>query len=81
MRCGVLRVYSYFSAGTGPTKKERSEKMFYGDYSYELATQRMDDAIKAHEHRRLAKQLRSAQKVQRRGMAARATAFVVAMFR
>ena len=55
--------------------------MFDGDYSYELATQRMDDDIKAHEHHRLVKQLRSAQKVQRTGMAARATAFVVAMFR
>jgi hypothetical protein len=81
IRWGALRAYSYSSAGTGPAKKQRSKKMFDGDYSYELATQRMDDDIKAHEHHRLVKQLRSAQKVQRTGMAARATAFVVAMFR
>ena len=55
--------------------------MFDGDYSYELATQRIDDGIKAHEHSRLVKQLRSAEKVQRKGMAARATTFVLAMFR
>jgi hypothetical protein len=52
--------------------------MFDGDYSYELAKERMADAIKAHEHHRLVKQLRLAHKVQRRGMAARAAAFVLA---
>ncbi len=55
--------------------------MFDGDYSYELAMERIEDGIEAHEHHRLVKQLRSVRKVQRRGMAARATAFVVAMFR
>ncbi len=55
--------------------------MFYGDYSYELAMQRIEDEIEAVEHYRLGKQLRLAQKAQRRGMAARATAFVLAMFR
>ena len=82
IRWGVFRAYSYSSAGMGPTKKERSKKkMFYGDYSYELAMQRIEDEIEAVEHYRLVKQLRSAQKAQRRGMAARATAFVLAMFR
>lgn len=36
--------------------------MFYGDYSYELAKGRMEDAIEAHEHHRLVKQLRLARK-------------------
>ena len=81
IRWGVFRAYSYSNAGMGPAKKERSKKMFDGDYSYELATQRIDDGIKAHEHSRLVKQLRSAEKVQRKGLAARATTFVLAMFR
>jgi hypothetical protein len=37
-----------------PTKKEWSEKMFYGDYSHELAKERIETAIRAHEHDRLA---------------------------
>jgi hypothetical protein len=61
--------------------KVRSEKMFYGGYSYELATQRMDNAIKVHERRHMVKQLRLARKGERRSIAARATAFVMAMFR
>ena len=81
IRWGVFRAYSYSSAGTGPTKTERSKKMFYGDYSYEWAMQRIEDEIEAVEHYRLVKQLRLAQKAQRRGMAARVTAFVLAMFK
>jgi hypothetical protein len=55
--------------------------MFYGDYSYELATERMQDAIKAHEHRRLVKQLRSARKgPHTKSMAARTAAFTMALF-
>jgi hypothetical protein len=32
--------------------------MFYGDYSYELAKEKMQTAIRAHEHDVLVKQLR-----------------------
>ena len=81
MRRGVPRAYSYFSAGTGPTKKERSEKMFYGDYSYELTKERIEAAIRAHEHDQLVKQLRLARKGPRDGVVARTGALVMTMFR
>ncbi len=55
--------------------------MFYGDYSYEQAMERIEDEIEAHEHYRLVKQLRSTRKGARRGMAARAAGFVLSMFR
>jgi hypothetical protein len=55
--------------------------MFYGDYSYELAMERIEDGIEAHEHHRFVKQLRSTRKGARRGMAARAAAFVLSIFR
>jgi hypothetical protein len=63
--------------------KERSEKMFYGDYSYELARERMDEAIKARERDVLVKQLRAARKGEppRKSIAARGTALVTALFR
>ncbi len=54
--------------------------MFYGDYSYELAMERIEADIKAHEYHRLGKQLRSARKGPRRGMVARAAAFTMALF-
>jgi hypothetical protein len=78
---GVLGVYSSHRAGMCPTKKEWSEKMFYGDYSYELAKERMETAIRAHEHDRLVKQLRLARKVPRGGVLARTVALVMTMFR
>lgn len=69
----------------GPTRvhKERSEgKMFYGDYSYELAKERMEGAIRAREHDLLVKQLRTAApKAPRKSMVARGTAVVMALFR
>jgi hypothetical protein len=81
---GVLRPYSYFSAGTCPTNKKRSEKMFYGDYSYELAKERMETSIKAHEHDRLVKvvkELRLAREGSRSGVVARSSALVMTLFR
>ena len=57
--------------------------MFYGDYSYELAKGRMDEAIKAREHDVLVKQLRAARKEElpRKSMVARGTAVGMALFR
>ena len=55
--------------------------MFYGDYSYELAKERMDEAIRAHEHDVLVKQLRSARKGPHKSMAARTAAFIMTMFK
>jgi hypothetical protein len=81
MPWGVLRAYSYFRAGTCPTNKKRSEKMFYGDYSYELAKERMETAIRAHEHDRMVKDFRLARKGPRAGVVARTGALVMTMFR
>jgi hypothetical protein len=81
IRWGALRAYSFFRAGTCPTKKERSEKMFYGDYSYEFAKERMETAIRDHEHDRLVKQLRLATKGPSSGFVARSAAFITALFR
>jgi hypothetical protein len=58
--------------------------MFYGDYSYELAKEKMDQAIRAHEHDALGKQLRTARKGEqprKRSMATRGAAAVMALFR
>jgi hypothetical protein len=61
--------------------KERSKRMFYGDYSYELAMERIEADIKAHEQDRLGKQLRSAPKgLHTKSMVARAAAFTMALF-
>jgi hypothetical protein len=81
MRWTTLRAYSYLCVGTDPTNKERSEKMFYGDYSYELAKERMDDAIKAHERDTLVKQVRAARKSRHTSPAGWATAVVTTLFR
>jgi hypothetical protein len=64
-----------------PTNKKRSEKMFYGDYSYELAKERMETSIKAHEHDRLVKELRLAREGSRSGVVARSSALVMTLFR
>ncbi len=55
--------------------------MFYGDYSYELAKERMQTAIKAHEHDQLVKQLRLARKGPRSGLVARSSALIMTLFR
>ena len=58
--------------------------MFYGDYSYDLAKERMETAIKDHEHDRLVKQLRLARKgsaAQRSGLIARSAALIMSLFR
>ncbi len=55
--------------------------MFYGDYFYELAKERMDTAIKAHEHDQLVKQLRLARKGPRSGLVARTSALLMTLFR
>ena len=81
MRWSVLGTYSCFSAGIGPTKKERSEKMFYGDYSYELAKERMETAIRDHERDNLVKQLRLARKGPNSGLVARSGALMMSLFR
>ena len=81
MRWGVLSGYSSYEAGTCPTKKERSEKMFHGDYSYEWAKERMETAIRDHEHDQLVKQLRLARKGHRSGLVARSAALIMTLFR
>ena len=57
--------------------------MFYGDYSYELSRERMDDAIRAADHARLVKQLRLARKgpAPRSGLVARSAALIMSLFR
>jgi hypothetical protein len=57
--------------------------MFYGDYSYELAKERMDEDIRAHEHDVLVKQLRATRKEgpPPKGVATRGIAVVMALFR
>jgi hypothetical protein len=57
--------------------------MFDGDYSYELAKGKMGEAIRAREHAVLVKQVRAARKEEppRKGMVARGTAVVTALFR
>jgi hypothetical protein len=57
--------------------------MFYGDYSYELVKERMDEDIRAHEHDVLVKQLRATRKEgpPPKGVATRGIAVVMALFR
>ena len=55
--------------------------MFYGDYSYELAKERMDTAIRAREHAQLVKELRSVRKGPRSGLVARSSALLMTLFR
>ncbi len=54
--------------------------MFYGDYSYELAKERMETAIRAHEHAQLAKRVRLARKGPRSGLVARGAVLIVSLF-
>jgi hypothetical protein len=60
---------------------EEREKMFSGDYSYELAKERMETAIRAREHDQLVKQLRLARKGPRVGLVARSSALLMTLFR
>ena len=55
--------------------------MFYGDYSYELAKEKMETAIRAREHGQLVKELRSVRKGPRSGLVARSSALVMTLFR
>ena len=55
--------------------------MFYGDYSYELAKERMETAIRDHERHNLVKQLRLARKSPSSGFVVRSAAVVAALFR
>jgi hypothetical protein len=55
--------------------------MFYGDYSLELAKERMDTAIRDHEHDNLVKQLRLAKKGPSSGLAARSGALIMSLLR
>ena len=55
--------------------------MFDGDYSYELSKERMQTAIKAHEHDHLVKQLRLANRDSRSGVIARSAALIMSLFR
>jgi len=55
--------------------------MFYGDYSYELAKERMETAIKDHERDNLVKQLRLARKGPSSGLVARSAALITTLFR
>jgi hypothetical protein len=81
MRWTTLRAYSYLDGGTGPTEKARSEKMFYGDYSYELAKEKMDTAIRDHERDNLVKQFRLARMGPSSGFVARSAALIMSLFR
>ena len=55
--------------------------MFSGDYSYELAKERMESAIRAREHDQLVKELRLARKGPRSGLVARSSALLMTLFR
>ncbi len=56
--------------------------MLYGDYSYELAKERMETAIRAREHDQLVKELRSVRKGPHSGgLVARTSALLMTLFR
>ncbi len=55
--------------------------MFYGDYSYELAKERIETTIRAREHDQLVKELRSGRKGPRSGLVARSSTFLMTLFR
>jgi hypothetical protein len=83
MRWGMLRAYSNLQSRDVPDQEgEEREKMFYGDYSYELARERMDTAIRAREHDQLVKELRSVRKGPHSGgLVARTSALLMTLFR
>jgi hypothetical protein len=55
--------------------------MFYGDYSYELAKERMETSISVREHDNLVKQFRLAKKGPSSGLVARSGALIMTLFR
>jgi hypothetical protein len=55
--------------------------MFYSNYSYELAKERMDTAIRDHERDNLVKQLRLAKRGTSSGLVARSGTLIMALFR
>ncbi len=83
MRWTLLRAYSYFRepGQARPRRRRGAREVFYGDYSYELAKERMQTAIRAHEHDQLGKQLRFARKGPRSGLVARTSALLMTLFR
>ena len=64
-----------------PDQEGEEREVFSGDYSYELAKERMETAIRAREHDRLVKDLRLARKGPRGGMVARTSALLMTLFR
>ena len=90
MPWGVLRTYSYFGVGTGPTKKHRSEGM-YRDYDFGWGRERAMQMRREVEHNRLETRLaqaRSAEEVRPAegsprsgGMLARGAGAVMALLR
>ena len=62
-------------------RKERGERMSYGDYHHQLAKERMQTAIKEREHSDLVKQARLASRGPRMGTFTRSPALVTALFR
>jgi hypothetical protein len=89
MRWGVLSAYSSYRAGTGPTKKQRSEKM-YRDYDLGWGRERAMQMRREVEHNRLTTRLaraRLAMEVRRAeeslgggGMVVRSAGAVMALF-
>ena len=82
---GLLRAYSYFSAGTYPTEKKRGVQMYH-DFDHGLARERMVQMRKTIEHNRLEASLARAAlsnevSVTRRGRVARGAALLTALFR
>jgi hypothetical protein len=85
MRWSLLGAYSYFSAGTYPTEKQRSVQMYH-DFDHRLGRERMVQMRTEIEHNRLEASLARAARsnedsVNRRGRVARGAAFVTALLR
>jgi hypothetical protein len=50
IRWGVLTAYSYFQSQDKPNQDAQElKKLFYGDYSYKWAKERMETAIRDYE--------------------------------
>jgi hypothetical protein len=94
MRCGVLRAYSGFSAGTGPTQRSKGDAQMYHGFDYGLGRERRIQMRKEVEHDRLQARLRSARREEeakggafyaeiapRRNVIARGASFAMALFR
>jgi hypothetical protein len=64
-----------------PDQEGEEREVFSGDYSYELAKERMETAIRAREHDQLVKELRLARKGPRVSLVARSSALLMTLFR